>query len=197
MWQLHLPTLTSLRQSDTINQLRFHGPPGEAVMMTSHWSYLANPYQPNGYACFRDYVLDEMASMIWFLRPAAEARWVRLLERYPVASLEELGARLHRWWAREIREFTLRLRQEWYCGKAERNKGRLRRARARIADLETNLGEYQADIVQLTEQCRSLEVELDQAKLDLEIEKNLTRELRDQWHCRKCNADAWEAFGPM
>jgi hypothetical protein len=133
--------------------------------------------QADAYPTYRAYVEAQTDLFVESMQDAADNEWHSIRWRMEGASEEEVGAEMERWWKRQVRRFQSRLRQEFEEERQNRLKKRLRRESRRR--------------LQAKEALQATQIELQQAKDDLAIERGLTGQLRDQLRCRDCNGKLW------
>jgi len=130
------------------------------------------------YRSFGAYLDAQTELFVESMQDAADNQWHSAQFRMEGASEEEIGAEMERWWNRQVRRFPTRLRQEHEEGRWKRLKRRLHRESRRRLESQKQL--------------ETTQVELQQAKDDLMIERGLTDYLKEQWRCRNCSARWWD-----
>lgn len=127
----------------------------------------------DSYASFGAYLQAQTDLFVESMQDAADNHWHTLSWRMEGASQEEIGAEMERWWNRHIRRFQTRLREEYHQDQKRRLKGRLRRETHRRLAVESQLEETQ--------------IELQQTKDSLTVEREFSDYLKEEWRCQKCN----------
>jgi GH35 family endo-1,4-beta-xylanase len=129
---------------------------------------------------FRVYAETEVELFIESMQDAADNEWNSIRWRMEGASMDDIGAEMHRWWTRQIGRFRIRLRIEREKGRrTELKRERRRETRRYLRELDRR--------IQAEQKSAEKEEELDQKNIDLEIQKDLTTYLKETVRCRNCD----------